>query len=156
MRAWRICRKAYAASTMDGSAGLHASGRWHQRGVPVVYLASHASLAALEMLVHVDPSSAPDDLVLLTVDLTKALTIERVEPVDLPKNWTQYPAPSHLQHLCTEWLNSGRSPVLQVPSAILPIESNFLLNPRHRKSVTAKVVSSQPFRFDGRLLRGLT
>jgi RES domain-containing protein len=42
--------------------------------------------------------------------------------------------------------------VLAVPSAIIPSETNYLLNPRHPTFRTTRVRRPQPFSFDPRLL----
>ena len=44
-----------------------------------MYLASSVSLAALELLVHVDPEDAPDDLVILEVVLPADAVIETLD-----------------------------------------------------------------------------
>jgi len=62
MRVWRICRKSYVDTALDGIVGMYTSGRWHSKGNSMVYTASSAALAALEVLVHVDPLTAPTDL----------------------------------------------------------------------------------------------
>ena len=154
MKVWRLCRQPFAATALEGVGGLHASGRWHRRGRPIVYAASSAALAALEVLVHVDPLDAPDDLRLLTIELPDDLGIERVEVADLPARWIQVPAPDELAALGTDWLMSRRSVALSVPSAVIPIERNLLLNPRHPGIERVRVVDDTPFTFDPRLLQG--
>lgn len=152
MKAWRLCRQPFAATALDGLGGLYASGRWHRQGHPVVYTASAASLAALEVLVHVDPAIAPRDLCLLTLDIPDDVVTERLAIADLPPDWQDIPAPAVLQNLGTDWLTSRRSCVLRVPSAVLPIEDNLLLNPSHPQIARIKVVAQQAFVFDRRLL----
>ncbi|KDB53621.1 hypothetical protein X805_08070 [Sphaerotilus natans subsp. natans DSM 6575] len=142
------------ATALDGIGGLYAGGRWHRRGRPIVYAASSAALAALEVLVHVDPLDAPDDLRLLTIELPDDLGIERVEVADLPAHWVQVPAPDELAALGTDWLMSRRSVALSVPSAVIPIERNLLLNPHHADIRRVRVVDDAPFTFDPRLLQG--
>lgn len=154
MLVWRICRKHFADAALDGSGGLHASGRWHHRGVPVVYAAGSAALAALEVLVHVDPAQAPSDLVLLGVEVSDRLDIEVVNRDSLPAGWQTTPAPTELQDLGTAWLRRRRTAVLQVPSVLVPVGDNFLINPRHRGARRLRVVVRQAFSFDARLLRG--
>lgn len=150
MLAYRICRRPHAA--LDGLGGLHTSGRWHRKGHPVVYAASSAALAALEVLVHVDPLGAPSDLRLLTIDVPPHVSSETIHPASLPRRWAAVPAPRALQRLGTEWLTSLRSAVLVVPSAVIPIERNVLLNPRHRDAAQARIVGNESFTFDTRLL----
>lgn len=152
MRVWRLCRQPFAATALEGVGGLYASGRWHRRGRPIVYAASSAALAALEVLVHVDPLDAPDDLRLLTIELPDDLGVERVDAADLPAHWTAVPAPDELAALGSDWLMSRRSAALSVPSAVIPIERNLLLNPRHPDIARVRVVDDAPFTFDPRLL----
>jgi RES domain-containing protein len=63
-----------------------------------------------------------------------------------------YPAPSELQDFGSKWLTSLRSAVLQVPAAVMLVESNFLLNPRHPQFARVSIVREVPFSFDSRLL----
>lgn len=152
MRVWRICRQPYAAAALDGTGGMYTSGRWHAKGYPLVYTASSAALAALEVLVHVDPLTAPTDLRLLAVELPDDLSTETLDPAALPSGWNAVPAPAALQTLGTSWLTSGRSAALIVPSAVITVEQNVLLNPRHPDVRRVRVVGDDAFSFDTRLL----
>ncbi|CAA6679242.1 Unannotated [Lentimonas sp. CC4] len=49
------------------------------------------------------------------------------------------------------WLKTADSPVLQVPSSIVPIENNFLINPHHPEFKNYTISAPQPFRIDQRL-----
>lgn len=152
MRVWRICRKPYVDTALDGIGGMYTSGRWHTKGNPIVYTASSAALAALEMLVHVDPLTAPADLRLLAIELPDDLTTEVLEPFTLPESWHSVPAPAELQALGLSWLTSGRTAALNVPSAIITVERNYLLNPRHPELQRVRILSDEAFSFDPRLL----
>lgn len=152
MRLWRICRKTFAKAALTGEGGLHASGRWHHRGIRVVYCAEHSSLAALEALVHFDPSNAPGDLVLVEIDAPDVLSIEKVDRTLLPAGWRTTPAPQALQDLGTSWLEARTSALLRVPSAVIQSESNLLLNPEHPDAAKVRVVATVPFTFDPRLV----
>lgn len=152
MRAWRICRQPYSANALDGVGGMYTSGRWHAKGHPIVYTASSAALAALEVLVHVDPLTAPTDLRLLAVELPDDLSTEILDLAALPAGWNAVPAPAALQMLGTAWLTSGRSAALIVPSAIITVERNVLLNPRHPDMRRVHIIGDDPFSFDTRLL----
>ncbi len=152
MRVWRICRQPYAAAALDGIGGMYTSGRWHAKGHPIVYAATSAALAALEVLVHVDPLTAPTDLRLLGIELPDDSSKEEIDIAALPSRWTKVPAPAALQSMGTAWLTSARSAVLIVPSAVIPIERNVLLNPRHPEARRARIASDEAFSFDSRLL----
>jgi RES domain-containing protein len=76
VRVWKICRQPFAADALQGIGGLYTSGRWHHKGIPIVYTAGSPALAALEVLVPVDPLCAPADLRLLAIDLPPDLSME--------------------------------------------------------------------------------
>jgi RES domain-containing protein len=152
VRVWRICPQPYVSSALAGLGGLYAAGRWHHRGQPIVYASATPSLAALEVLVHVDPALAPTDVRLLEIDVPPELTAEQCDPETIISDWMIYPAPSELQDFGSKWLTSLRSAVLQVPAAVMPVESNFLLNPRHPHFARVSIVREVQFSFDSRLL----
>jgi RES domain-containing protein len=152
VRVWRLCRAAYAKDGLSGDGGLFASGRWHIRGDRVVYTAATLSLAALELLVRIHRAFAPTDLVAVEIDMPDVVEIERVSPSKLGSGWEAYPAPSFTQQLGTSWLVARRTAVLQVPSAVIPRESNYLLNPAQPRCARVRIVGRAPFSFDARLL----
>jgi RES domain-containing protein len=152
MRVWRICRKPYVDTALDGIGGMYTSGRWHSKGNSIVYTASSAALAALEVLVHVDSLTAPADLRLLAIELPDELSIEVLEPITLPEGWHSVPAPAALQTLGSSWLSSGRTAALNMPSAVINVERNVLLNPQHPEMQRVRILSDEAFSFDARLL----
>ena len=112
----------------------------------MVYLASEASLALLEVRVHLDLpfELLPVDYVYLEVDLGGLVG----EDVDLPEG---------LEACKTQgdfWLASLRTPLLRVPSAIVPFSRNILFNPRHPDAASATITALHPCSFDQRLWRG--
>lgn len=152
VRVWRICRKMYAKDALSGKGGLFVSGRWHSRGRPIVYSAQSISLAALEMLVHTERSIAPRDLVQVEISIPQAVQMIVILASRLQKGWQQYPAPVELQEIGDTWLQAMTSAVLEVPSAVVPEESNYLINPLHPDAAGMKIVSVSPFVYDRRLL----
>lgn len=50
-----------------------------------------------------------------------------------------------------EWLKAGKEAVLQVPSAIIRSESNYLLNPGHPDFAKIRITDIQKFDVDQRL-----
>ena len=152
MRIFRICRKAHARDPLSGRGGLRVAGRWHSQGVRVVYASESRALAALEVLVHVDPDLAPADLVRIEIDVPHPLRIETVKASSLGPRWRAHPAPESLRALGDRWVRRGASAVLRVPSAVIPEESNYLLNPGHPDAARVSVVAIEPFAFDARLV----
>lgn len=152
MRAWRISRKRYAKNAFDGEGAYRYGGRWNCRGVRVVYLSSNAALAALDVLVN-----AADPQLLHTIPHV-AIPVEFDEslltrPERLPKNWKDDPPPQSAARIGDAWVMAGSSLVLEVPSAVIPFEKNYLLNPAHPAMRSLHIGDPQAFSFDSRLLR---
>ena len=137
---------------MDGEGAFRHGGRWNAAGVRVVYASSTLALAALEYLVHVDPDDAPSDLVAVALEIP-AGTVNDVESrAIVPADWRAATAPDSCRQIGAEWIGSGTSLGLAVPSVIIPGERNLLLNPVHADMRAVCVRSSLPFQFDPRLL----
>jgi len=151
VRLWRICRKSYAAEPLSGKGGMLHSGRWHKAGVPIVYTSATLSLAALEILVHVDVDLVPGDLVSIEIAAPDDLKVETLTEKELPRGWFRTPAPAGLRKLGTEWQRSGRTPLLRVPSAVIRNEHNYLINPEHESAARIGVVAVVKFLLDRRL-----
>ena len=120
----------------------------------MVYAAQSLSLAALERLVHVDPDVLPDRLAAFEIEIPDDEASEEVLPVSrLPPDWRAEPPAGGTRDTGRSWLtDTSRPGVLVVPSAIIPRERNYLLNPAHPDAARWRVVGSEPFRFDSRLV----
>ena len=151
MRVWRISRQS-DTDNLSGVGGLYVSGRWHYRGHRILYTSATPSLAVLEVLVHVDPALAPAGLRLLEIDVPDDIVIENCDPSTLTPNWQDYPFPAELQEYGSRWLDKCHTAILSVPSAIIPIEKNYLINPEHTDTARLRIVAERPFIYDPRLL----
>jgi RES domain-containing protein len=118
----------------------------------MVYTAESQSLAALEMLVHLDSSELLHKYVVFEVGIDESLIIE-LAPSRLPGNWRADPPPVEVRDIGDAWSRAGRSAVLQVPSATLPAEHNYLLNPCHPDFPRLTIGKPFTFEFDVRLVR---
>lgn len=150
--AWRIVKKQYAATAFDGEGSRLYGGRWNSPGQRPVYVAGARSLAALEMLVHLDRVTLLESFVLIPCDFSESLVVT-VDRVTLPARWRRYPAPSELAAIGDEWIQSARSAVLAVPSVVIEDEINFLLNPAHPDFRTISIGVPERFEFDERLVK---
>lgn len=149
MHVWRLARRAFRE--LDGEGARQVGGRWNSEGVPVVYTSVTLSLAALEYLVHVDPDEAPDDLIAMQIEVPDDAVIEEVRVDDLPRDWNRQPDHRACVELGDGWAVAGRALALRVPSAIVPEESNLLLNPGHPDAGRLRVARVRGFTFDPRL-----
>lgn len=148
--AWRICKARHAATTFTGEGAAISGGRWNSRGIRLVYLSASQSLALLENLVHVNPA-IPLKLVAFKVEIPEALILE-LNSNELPSNWSEYPAPPHVQRIGDKWVEAESSAVLAVPSVIVPAERNYLFNPSHPDSKKVRFTGPVNFPVDSRLL----
>ena len=148
MYVWRICSKKYRSSAFSGIGGLYVPGRWHPQGHKIVYTAGSLALASLEIFVHLESDRVP--LVAIKAWLPNELKIEEIEPSQLPDNWQDTSAYSLLQKMGRDWLVSCKTPILKVPSSIVPVEYNYLLNAQYPE---LKIVLEPPmkFKFDRRM-----
>lgn len=150
LSAWRIVKLKYAASAFDGEGARRWGGRWNSRGTPMVYTAQSRSLAVLELLVHLDASDLMRFYRLIGVTFPRSL-VTVLNPASLPRRWRRRPAPAALRAIGDDWVRSGASTVLQVPSVVVPGESNYLINVLHPDFPKLVIGAPEPFRFDPRL-----
>ncbi len=154
MRVWRLAKGRH--SEIDGEGARLFGGRWNSPGVPVVYAASHLSLALLEQLVHVSLTRLPPSFRAFAIELPDDAPAEMVEPSlalqDVAATRSHGDA----------WAASLRSAALIVPSIVVPAtlapgdiatgECNVILNPRHHSVAAWRVVETS-LRVDSRLTR---
>ena len=126
LRAWRLVHERWADDALSGEGARRYPGRWNRAGEPVVYLASSLALAVLETRVHLEAVAIQQPYVALEYELPEG--IEDLAD-ELPEGWRR--DVERTRELGSRWLKRGSSAVLRVPSAVVPVESVYLLNPRH-------------------------
>ena len=146
-RGWRLVPPPQEKTAFDGEGARRYGGRWNSAGVPMVYASEHQSLAVLEVRVHIAMSGVYKSF---AFDFADGLM--RTFPVQqLPKDWQHEPPPVSLQRLGDQWVKAGDSVILAVPSAIVPNELNFLLNPRHPDISKIQIHTATDLTLDRRL-----
>ena len=89
----------------------------------------------------------------MAVDVPDALSVATIDVGTLPDDWRRTPPPPALRHIGGAWLDAGRAVLLRVPSAIVPIEFNYLLDPRHPAFGRLRIHGPESFEIDKRLYR---
>ncbi len=120
-------------------------------GVPIVYTASHRSLAMLERLVNDSTDILSRNLTATTILVPDDIKIVRISATELPAGWEATPYSQHTQKIGADWHRSGESAVLQVPSSLCHEEYNFIINSDHPDKAKISVVDSRPFKYPDRL-----
>ena len=148
--AWRITKKKYATEAFTGEGAKLFGGRWNPAGYAVVYLAQNLSLAILELIVHLEEDADIGAYRAIPVRFDSIL-VHVLEQDKLPKNWSSLPVSGQSQMVGKQWLEKKQSLLLQVPSSVVPSESNFLVNPRRPDVSKLEIGSSRPLHIDHRI-----
>jgi RES domain-containing protein len=147
--AWRLVKSKHVATAFTGIGARLAGGRWNEAGTAVVYVSGSLSLAVLELFVHLSEKSRTTlQLVTIQVEIPGHLI---AGPPPLPAGWRGEPPPAASRAVGTEWVRSGASCALRVPSAIIPTEPNYVLNPAHPDFPEITYGPPEPFSLDPRL-----
>lgn len=154
---WRIATDtpAYQADDLSGAGAKATGGRWNALGVPVVYTSDTRALACLETVVHLNGGGLPLNryLVAVTVPDDVWADAHQESAGSLGVGWDAEPAGMVSIQFGTEWLQSGRSALLIVPSVIVPEELSLLVNPAHADAKRVSATKVRKWLYDPRLTK---
>jgi RES domain-containing protein len=132
---WRIAADTahYGSDDLSGKGAEKTGGRWNRSGTPVIYASGSIALAYLETIVHLsglDP--LPLNRYLVKIDLlATAWKARTIFDAAMHVGWDALPAGLVSLDWGTEWLQSRKSLLAEVPSIVVPEDFNILINPRH-------------------------
>lgn len=150
----KVCRisKCIYIDDFKGSGALSYSGRWHSKGTHILYTAATPSLALLESVVHISNILISGYcMICLEIPTDK---IQEIRIDELPYNWYINPPPDVLKSYGNSFIKNRQFLALKLPSAIIPEESNYLLNPNHPDFKFVQIVFKRNIPIDERLLKG--
>lgn len=152
MKVYRIEREKYLDKTLQGvGAALTEGYRWNSLNTYLVYTAESRALATLEVSVHLDfLEDLPTDRFYVEIEIPDEIEILELPIEQLPENWDSKPPILETQFIGDDFVSQKNAAVLKVPSAIVPPEFNYLINPNHPDSKKIKVISIQRLEFDSR------
>lgn len=150
--AWRLTKTKHVAEAFSGEGARLFGGRWNSPGTRIVSVSETIALAALEVLVHLQASGPIAWYSYIPVEFDPSL-VDAVDINTLPSGWSDYPVPASSVVIGDRWVMEARSAVLRVRSAVIPSESNFLLNSQHPDFGRIIIGTAKPFAFDPRLLK---
>lgn len=149
MELYRLVRSNYK-DDFSGSGAYLYGGRWNSKGMPALYASAHISLALLEIVVNIDRT------VLVSLDHYHLLQLSIPEPLVLPfkhdalkEDWRDDRA--YTRFIGDGFLKSQSGPVMEIPSAVVPEESNFMINPGHPDFQKCNIIWSESYPLDERL-----
>ena len=146
MELFRITRSEYQ-NDLSGIGAYYHGGRWNTPQNAMLYTSSRRSLAMLEIIVHWQQPIPPKEYVVVVLFVPDNVAITHVS--NPPATW--YEDQQWSKEVGDLWLQRNDSLLMSVPSAVVPDEKNFLVNPAHPDASEIKIVHLEPFQFDKRL-----
>lgn len=147
MLVYRLGSSRYPAN--DGLGASLYGGRWNHKGTPVIYTAASRALCALEVLSN--ENGLADDYVITPIQFPDDVPATKLRVEDLPLGWGEPQSLAATARIGTHWAMGLDTVMLCVPSAVIPQELNYLLNPRHPDFGKIRFLDPEQFRFDDRL-----
>jgi RES domain-containing protein len=145
-----ICIADQRHPIWDGTGASLFGGRWNSPGRMVIYASQSYSCAMLELLVHSNIGRVPLTHQAITVDVPESIKIEKIELTQLPIGW-DWEANSQSRAVGDQWMDKKRSVILLVPSVVVKMEWNAVVNPAHPDFNRLVVSESVPVVWDKRL-----
>jgi len=155
-KTYPITKQPNLKKAFSGTGARLYGGRWNSVGVEVVYASAHRSLSVLEVLVHMEDDEVGSGTVvrpylIYPISFDEAL-LEELSSSSLPADWASHPPVTSTQQIGDDWVSRASSPVLSVPSVVVPEERNYVLNPNHKRFAEIEIGSPVPCKIEPRLL----
>lgn len=147
---YRLSREKYKDDLSGTGAKLYG-GRWNSVGNAVLYTAENRSLCALEVSVHLPLGIVPPDYFLTTIFVPDSLSFTILEASSLPDDWQSSVNQVFTKREGDAFIKNGLFLAMRVPSASVPGDFNWLLNPLHSEFSEVKILENVSFPFDSRL-----
>lgn len=128
---WRLIKEKRVQEAFNGEGARIYGGRWNHKGTLAVYISGSLALAALEEFVHLGYESIKIKFAYIRVMIPDSIKTTEINETSLPGDWRKEPPPESTKNIGTEWAKKMETAVFRVPSVIIPVEFNYLLNPLH-------------------------
>lgn len=153
VQVWRITDKKHSDSAFTGKGAKLWGGRFNSPGIPAVYASGSLSLALLETLVQTNSRLNLKKKVLIRATIPGDL-IYAPSKDSLPGRWNHIPAAKASQDYGNDCLKDTMFPVLKIPSVVIPIEYNYVINPIHHLFHRIDIGDMESIPLDPRFFEG--
>jgi RES domain-containing protein len=150
MIVYRLAKAVYS-NDLSGKGAELSGGRWNSRGTPMIYTSQSRALCTAEIAVHTGLGILPVDFRLIQISIPDEIEIKQISSTELPADWAIFPPTHFTQKLGDKFISEKKYLVLQVPSAVIPGDWNYLINPLHLDISLIKIISVEEYNFDKRL-----
>ena len=148
---WRIASdsRTYTATDLSGGGAANSPGRWNELGQKVTYASLTLSLAVLETAAHIDDGGLPLNRYIIKIEVPDTVwgLVETLDIATLGPTWSSIPAGHASVTVGAAWIRAAASPLLLVPSVIVPEERAVLINPAHPQSASITASVHRPFHY---------
>lgn len=152
MIVYRITRKRYARD-LSGKGAKMAGGRWNSPGIPILYTSGSIALAMLEVAVHLPLEKLPKGFCLTSIKIPEDFQEKKIERKKLPLNWSLSIHAPYTRSIGDNFIKDNNHLTLKVPSAVVPEEYNYLINPNHQYFSKVEIINVKELNFDSRLFK---
>lgn len=152
MEVYRLSRAPFA-TPLSGKGAAIKGGRWNSIGVEMIYTAANRSLAMAEVAVHFTLATLPADYIMMTIQIPDNIFAQKISEKELPDGWKQFPHPPFTQKIGDAFILARKHCILWIPSVVTQGDYNVLINPAHKEFSKIKVIKTEPFPFDQRILK---
>jgi RES domain-containing protein len=152
MIVYRLSHTEYCHDLSGKGASIYG-GRWNSKGKALLYTSDSRALCITEVAVHIPLGIVPVDYSLGVIEIPDASMIQAIELDQLPSDWKSFPHSASTQTIGDEFIRGNKMLILKVPSAVVPGEFNYLINPAHPEFPTISLLRCEPFIFDERLFK---
>lgn len=149
MITFRLTSKKYLNDISGKGAELHG-GRWNSKGIRILYTSANIALCTAEVAVHLPLGILPENYILQHIEFPSK-KVKVLNESDLPKNWNKFPYDSKSRIIGDQFIDNNKFLILKLPSAVVPGEYNYLINPFHNLFKEVKLIKTEDYDFDKRL-----
>jgi RES domain-containing protein len=137
----------------DGTGAAMFPGRWNREAQKAIYASERLSCAMLEVLAHLPTGKIPATHGYIEIELPDDLPVETVDVDTLP-GWNDIDMET-ARNFGGTWFAAARTPVLKVPSLIVPDrkEPNYVINQTHPHIARLTASAPRPVDWDKRLFK---
>lgn len=150
MVVYRVANLKYKDATLTGIGAEKVGGRWNEVGTRAVYCSENIALALLEYYVHSENiANLPKEILVAKIEFPDEFVINELE--EFPERWNQYPYSSKTTQIFSGLAKNRDFFALKVPSTIVPMERNIILNPLFKDFGKVEIVEFLELPIDDRL-----
>lgn len=150
MIVYRVANLKYKDATLTGVGAEKVGGRWNEVGTRAVYCSQNIALALLEYYVHSENIAyLPKEILVAKIEFPDDFFINELD--ELPERWNQYPYSSKTTQIFSELAKKRDFFALKVPSTVVPMEHNFILNPLYKDFGKVEIIEFLELPIDDRL-----